>query len=256
MNVELLVAVIVIIIGLGLSLFAIKTAYRPYESREAQLERDVKQLRAALDLLTTDRLKDREKIEQLEAKLVTANDRIKELEIRLAQYEGSTKRNDKHLLVGIGKDAQLQIDLASLRAVKTKTGMGFTRIMPVTKERLHLTLANARTSGRPIRLLHLSVHAEPEFIALDEKVDAVWLSGELQDVQILVLAGCETSAVGTWLGVVPNVVTMLEAVRMDDAARFSEVFWTNIGLGKNSEDAFYDALDKVPAVSEFAELHN
>jgi hypothetical protein len=55
--------------------------------------------------------------------------------------------------------------------------------------------------------------------------------------------------------VVPFVITMREQVNHDDAARFTEAFWTAIGTRTDPEDAFYEAIDKVPNVQEFAQLH-
>lgn len=257
MSAEFIAAIIVFIISLILAIVAITTMRKgTFVSREAQLEQEVKELRAALALLNRDRVEDARKIQKLESELISAKARITELEQILKKYEKDEVRSERALLVGIGDDPNLRVDLAALRAVKTKTGLGFSRIMPVTFEKLHGILADARMRGKPYPYLHLSVHANPDSVLFDRHVSALELSEELQDVRILVIAGCQSNELGMLLGVVPTVITMRENIPHDDAMRFTEAFWTNIGFGVDHEDAFYDAIDKVPNVQEYAEIHN
>ena len=82
-----------------------------------------------------------------------------------------------------------------------------------------------------------------------------WLSENVQGAEVVVIAGCQSDTVGDYLGVATAVITMLEEVRNDDAARFTEAFWTQIGEKMQPEDAFYKAIEIVPQVSEFAEYH-
>lgn len=195
---------------------------------------------------------------ELENSLAEAQRRIQFLEMKLegdGKLAGSSKQQS--LLVGIGSDDALRIDLAALRKVKRETGMLFTRLMPMTKRNLEAALENRRARGNPFRYVHLSLHAGPEgVICADGLADGLWLSEHLQDVQVLVIAGCHGDEIGNLLGVVPFVVTMRENIEHKDAAIFTEVFWSQIGHGRNPEDAFYEALQRCPpAVAEFAELH-
>jgi hypothetical protein len=48
---------------------------------------------------------------------------------------------------------------------------------------------------------------------------------------------------------------MRENVGHRDAASFALVFWTAVGSGSSAEAAYDLALDRVPAVAEYAELH-
>lgn len=259
MNAEIIIAVIILIVGLILSGVAISTMRKgTFVSREVQLGNEVKQLRAILDILNQDRLRDTERIRKLEYDLSEANQRIRELELHLKKYENDDtigNRLERALLVGIGSDSSLQVDLAALRAVKTKTGLGFSRILPITFEKFHHIIADARMRGKPYRYIHLAVHANATGVKFERTISPLELSSELQDVKVLVIAGCESNEVGMLLGVVPYVISMRETVTHDDAMRFTEAFWINIGNGSDPEDAFYDAIAKVPNVGEFAEIH-
>lgn len=213
----------------------------------------------------------RDKIADLERILGEARDRIASLET-LVQYllqelrirdmdvdkDGEPDPDYKRLvLVAVGPDPMLKADLTSFRSVQTKTNLRFTRVIDVDRERFERHLERHRARGRPIRYVHLSVHAGPNGVQFaDGKVDGVWLSEVLKDVEVLVLAGCEASFVGDYLGVVPFVITMAEPIDNHDASVFTELFWASIGNGVDPEAAFYEALDKGPPVlSEFAELH-
>jgi len=212
----------------------------------------------------------RDKIADLERVLSEARDRIASLET-LVQYllqelqirevtgteEGEPHDNRRLVVVGVGSDNMLQADLTAFRAIQQVTNLRFRRLLNVTRDGFERLLERHRARGRPIRYVHLSVHAGPTGVQFaDGKVDPVWLSEVLKDVEIMVLAGCEASYVGDYLGVVPYVVTLMEAVDNHDASVFARLFWEEIGKGVDPEEAFYTALDKGPPIlSEFAELH-
>lgn len=161
------------------------------------------------------------------------------------------------LLVAVGSDAALKIDLTALRAVRTETGLGFTRIEDATIDRIKQHLDRARINGRPIDKLHLAVHSGPKGILLGGTlVDSVEFSEILDGVRVLLLAGCEGDSVGDYLGVVNYVVTMTEKVSNADASLFTRAFWTQIGLKKEPVEAFNQALKRSPSgMSEFVERH-
>jgi hypothetical protein len=104
--------------------------------------------------------------------------------------------------------------------------------------------------------VHFAVHSGPTgLIFADGVADGVWLSETLQDVDVVLIAGCQSDAVGDLIGVVPAVVSMRESVAHRAAASFGLVFWTAIGNGSSPTDAYDQALNSVPAVAEYAELH-
>lgn len=262
-NFETVVAVIIFIIGIILSAIAIRVmSGGKFESREKKMEREISLLRNTIDLINEDRIRDRMKIESLEKQLAEANAKITELERVVNGYKTTYSSGNERtkysesLLVVIGSDPALKIDLATLRAVKRISGMNFTRILNAKFEDFHRVMSENRLAGKPIRRVLFSVHSDERGILLGGRiVGAEELSAELQDVEVLMIAGCESSEMGQWLGVAKYVVTLREKVPMDDASRFVEAFWTAIGKRVDPEDSFYDAIEKVPAVSEHAELH-
>lgn len=238
-----------------ISLRRAKFLSQPY--REEALQTEVAKLRATVDVLMADRLKDQRRITELEAELRNANIRITELEAVLHTVQPRTTEHRKSLLVIIGPDPALEIDLVALRKVKTQTGLDFSRRLSATRSMLKRDLDAARVAGNPIPYVHISAHMSANGVELaDGIVSGAELSEMLQDVQVLVLAGCESTVVGDLLGVVPYVITLKEKVTHMDAMNFTDVFWRKIGSGTAPDDAFYATLDQVPAVSEFAELHS
>ena len=115
--------------------------------------------------------------------------------------------------------------------------------------------------GTVKRLTGLAFHRLPDASADDldlagGSVDGEWLSERLLGVQVLLLAGCEGDRVGDWLGVVPYVVTLDEAIGHDDAAVLCEHFWTGIGKGEGPGAALAAALSAcAPVVGEYVVRH-
>ena len=162
-----------------------------------------------------------------------------------------------NLLVVVGADPQLRVDLAALRKVKQQTGLNFHRLTEATAEALDSYMRRERKSGRPVRLMHMAVHASADGVALaDRTVDGNWLSERLLGVQVLVLAGCKGDGVGDWLGVVPHVITLSEDISHGDAATLTEQFWLHVAKGRTPSDALTLALERcAPAVSEYVVKH-
>ena len=65
------------------------------------------------------------------------------------------------LLVVVGPDAALRIDLAALRTVKRLTGLSFHRLLSASADDLDTYLRRERAKGRPVTYLHMAVHAGP-----------------------------------------------------------------------------------------------
>jgi hypothetical protein len=161
------------------------------------------------------------------------------------------------LLVCIGPDSALMLDLAALRAVRSATGLTFMRVLNATRPKFATTLRRERDLGRPVELLHLALHASPEGVEFADGVaDGNWLSERLFGVRIMLLASCQGDGVGDWLGVVPHVITLSEEISHEDAAVLTQHFWHNVGLGKEPGVALDDALTHCPpSVSEYVVRH-
>ena len=163
----------------------------------------------------------------------------------------------RRLLVALGADPHFQIDLAALRAVRSRTGMEFLRLTGVSRKLLAAHLDRNRLNGRPFGHLHLGVHGSDEGLAFaDGLVSWEWLSGVLDGVQVLLLASCSSTKVGDWLGVGPWVVSLSGGVTLEDGARFTQAFWSEIGNGAEPPQALSTALDRSPAqLQEFVIAH-
>jgi hypothetical protein len=160
------------------------------------------------------------------------------------------------LLVGVGDDPALLLDVTILRTVKSKTGLDYNRIQPVTKDGLERMLARRRLAGDPVRYVHLGVHAGPQGLQFaDGLATGAWLSEHFAGVLVLLIAGCQADGVGDLLGVVPAVITLREDLRHEDAADLTLAFWTAIGEGLTATAAFLRMRERCPAVADFAELH-
>lgn len=172
-----------------------------------------------------------------------------------AQVEAQ-KGEPLYLLVAVGRDPMFQRDLVAMRKVRAKTGVRWQRLYPVTKKKLVEKLSRDNLNHRPIANIHFSLHCGEEGMQFDDGIASPqWLSENVQGAQIVMIAGCQSATVGDYLGVANAVITLLEDVGNDDAARFTEAFWTQIGERVQPEEAFYKAIEMVPQVSEFAEYH-
>lgn len=159
------------------------------------------------------------------------------------------------LVVAIGEDSMLQLDLAVLRAVRTHTGMELIRIDDATLGKIKAVLDRLRANGRRANV-HLAVHSDEQGVLLGgEQIDAGDLSEILDGVQVLLIAGCESSRLGDMLGVVPFVISISVEVSHGDASSFTRLFWMEIGKGLDPEEAMKLALDRAPSgMREFVVL--
>lgn len=161
------------------------------------------------------------------------------------------------LLVVLGNDPQLRVDLDALRGVERAGKLTIARPYPDSMNGIRVVLDRNRNRGEPIRYVHFAVHSAPEGIELGrgELVTPDWLSDNLKSVQILFINGCRSDAIGDWLGVVPYTVAMRHEVANTDAVQFAYAFWDAVGDGLDAEAAFRRARQRSPqVVSEYVEL--
>jgi hypothetical protein len=161
------------------------------------------------------------------------------------------------LLVAVGPDPVLRLDIAMLRAVEAETGLQIKVLADCTKLEFEHHLQRVRAVDRPVRWLQMSFHMRPEAVHFaDGDADGDWLSSRLLGVEVLVLAGCAASDVGDWLGVVPYVISFGEAVENRAAAWFVRAFWSSLAAGATVDAALHQALERSPPVMrEFVEWH-
>lgn len=229
-----------------------------FPSRQSELAR-LKDLEVMVRVLQADHVRDAKEIERLRAELVTAAERIHILENQLSQSLPAPLPDDRLLLVVLGSDPALKADLAALREVENECGLTVTRCYPARFARFEATLNRYRAAGKPIQFVHFSVHSTAERPAMlfeEGLISAEQLSGVLNGVEVVMVAGCDSDLIGDLLGIVPNIVTFREPLRHDSAALATKLFWNGIGKGLSARQAYRDARSKLPAeVAEFMELH-
>jgi hypothetical protein len=170
--------------------------------------------------------------------------RIDTLQLEVTQLKGATGlppttaevyRDDygATLLVCIGTNPELQVDLPKLRGMKTRGGpVNLMRLLPVTSTSLAKVLQSARGSGHTIRWVHIATKATSKGVEFaDGTFSGEWLSGELTGVEALLLNGCDTFEVGDMLPGIPLVAATLERILHEDAQMLAGVFWQAVADG-------------------------
>lgn len=208
--------------------------------------REIESLRKQVNFLVEQNEESVRKMVQVEQ----LNEDLKgELEnFRRSTYSGSMLESPQRILIVVigSEDGGLSLDLASIRAVKTDTGLDIQTVSDVTPENLKKVLDSAKRRNNHI-YVHMSVKADREGYLIGSRiVDVAWLSSILDGVIVLLVAGADSSYVGEFLGVVPYVVSMRGDIAHRDAALFARAFWTEIGRGMGPSMALRRALDHSP----------
>lgn len=256
LNYVSVLALLVALGAVGVAFWRAKRSPALLMNREQALERRVAELESTVATLQALLYEKTQQNGTLQAEVARLNERVRQLE-KLAPAPAVAAQHPETLLAVIGEDPALRIDLAALREVERESNLRVSRVYPVTKVKLKATLDRYRVNGRPVRYVHMAVHAGPMGLAFQgETVDAAWLSENLKNVQVLLINGCQSDEVGDWIGVVPTVVTMREQITHEDAAQFAKLFWAAVASGVTPEDAYYQARDRAPqSVAEFVELN-
>lgn len=169
--------------------------------------------------------------------------------------------NYRQMLVAVGDEPGLQIDLAIFR----RNRILFERLNPVTLTGFEAIINRARRAGRPLLYIHLAVHTSAAGCQFaDGLATPEWLSERLRGTKVLLIAGCESTEIGDWLGgIAEYVITMAEPVSLStspalsDIGLFAEALWAAIYDGKDPQTAFYAALEVSPSwVGEIANIHS
>lgn len=226
--------------------------------RVAELERTVKAQDATIQTLLRS-------LSERDATIQRLNQRVAELERHQPLTASEPVQTDPprtsdvpQLLVVLGSDPALRIDLDALRGIERAGKMTITRPYPDNMTGIRVVLDRWRNRGQAIRYVHFAVHSAPEGIEIgrEELITPDWLSDNLKSVEVLFINGCRSDAVGDWIGVVPTVVTMREDVSHEDAAQFARLFWSAVADGVTPDEAYYQARDRAPqSVAEFVELN-
>jgi len=187
-------------------------------------------------ILTNDLSEANQRIGKLLSEIVQLKAMVSQLQTVVEVYQGSGE--SQTILVGIGSDPDLQVDLIRLRGVTIDKGpVNLLRLAPVSAINLSKVLQSARERGRPIRWVHLATKATPKGIEMIDGVcSGTWLSGEMSDVKVLMISGCDTFEVGETLSGIPVVATTLEKISHEDAKVLAGVFWQAVADGLTPPD--------------------
>lgn len=163
---------------------------------------------------------------------------------------------DRHILVATGSDPLFQIDLNAFEAVRA-VGTHFTRLIDPTYEEFTDHLERIRTQYDLMPDVHIAFHMNAHGISFPDKfITAEEISPHLTGVEHLFLAGCESTAIGDRLAVVPYVLTLLEKIEPKPARTLAQLFWLGIASGWNAPEAYNAAIKRLPTVAHFTYLHN
>jgi hypothetical protein len=230
--------------------------------RELELEREIAKLRHELEKLREELYESSRRessaLLQVNELRMSVQNLVTELDgVRQAQAQLSQAVHSRRLLLVLGSERRVNVDLAAARAVRRQTGLDFVRVQDATAETIERHLDRARALGRPFDYVHIAAHGDRQGVELGgQLVTWDWLSGVLDGVQVLVVAACESTILADWLGVVPYVVSVSERVENEDAGRFAQAFWMEIGRGVAPAEAYDRALARCPAqMREFVIAH-
>ncbi len=189
------------------------------------------------------------KYELLQQQITLVLDRLADAQTEIRRLKQVAARGENWGLVVAVGDSSFDVDLSALRKVQRVTGLPFVSIAPATKRQLEQKLERDRVLGRPVRWLHLSVHAGPDGVRLaDGLASWAWLSEILAGVEVLVVAGCVSDQAVDVLGVVPHVIGFGADIENRDAMLFAEVFWMQMAEHGDVDHALDVALDRSPPV--------
>jgi hypothetical protein len=215
----------------------------------------VQDIEGMVRILQRDHIRDQERIEHLEQKLIEATARIQLLEQELLQYRavdpGNTKRPPKPLLLVQCNRLFGEDDALAVR----RTGIVFHRLKNCTGADFDRHLQAMRQDGTTPWWVQISAHMGPTGIEFTDGIKSVtWLSQRIRGLRILVLAGCENEEVAAQLSsnqLAKHVVAIYETIETQNAQDFTYAFWREIADGSEPPDAFAAALNECPQVSEF-----
>lgn len=253
------------IVAIGVGLLAVLVAI--YSHRRGPRPLTSEELTVEVHRLKTEMEKLREENEGLHA----VNDSLMRRVVALEQerhnwqletiqqsQERTSARPALSVVVVIGPDRELDVDLAVFRKLQAQGLVSFRRLRPGNSKALERYLERKRMDKHPTRYVHFSLHGNREGLLFEDGVlTGIQLSELLQGVEVLFLDACYGDWVADLLGVVPVVVSLMEEIENRDAALLAEAFWGELAQTPTDPEGAYErALHRCPpVVSEFAELH-
>ena len=159
----------------------------------------------------------------------------------------------KPLLLICGPDTTMcELDRDALR----RTGVPFQRLGNATKASITGELRRRRQAGTLYPWVHVTAHADARGVELaDGLAGGEWWAGELDGVQVVLLAACKTETVADALaGLVTVVFVSNTDIETNDAADFTYAFWRHMKEHGDPVRAYRQAIAEVPQVAEFTDI--
>ena len=194
----------------------------------------------------------RTELANTQAELKGALERINVLVGKVSATSGAIGRPAKPLLLVQCNKLFGEDDAQSIRRV----GIPFQRLPNCTAQKFDEYLQDYREDKSSPWWIQISAHMGPDGIAFADGVkDVSWLGQRIRDVRVLVLAGCESEAVGRQLvGLAQYVIVIYETINSRDAQAFSFAFWRAIAEDLGPREAFRRALVECPQTSEVIQM--
>jgi hypothetical protein len=215
----------------------------------ADLRQELSGVRSALDTANIE-------IGRLRAALDISNVELGRLRATMSGSETLLKRPIKPLLLAQCEPAFGDVDAQAIR----RTGILLQRLRQCKGDDLDRALQTGREDGQTVWWLQISAHMGDTGIKFADGIKSVeWLSQRIRGVQVLFLAGCENEEIGAQLvgaNMAQHVIAMTEPVESRNAADFTFAFWRAVSEGGSVPDAYEQALQICPQISEMVMLRS
>lgn len=208
-----------------------------YEQQIAEYEHRINELEERVDFLVSE--------------LQRSGVHIHDLERALIGGKSLPKFDTPLLLIGGMDDAIFNSDRQALR----RAGVSFKRLPKATKKTIADELRRRRQDGRLPPWLHIAAHAAAAGILLEDGVaDPSWWHENMDGVQVIMLAACQTVAVADALAGLCTVVFVHEDIENRDASDFTYAFWRHMVEHGDPVQAYRQAVNETPQIAEFTDI--
>jgi hypothetical protein len=198
-------------------------------------------------------------IDALRGQLVTANQRIRELELTYSTTPVGVSKSiagrylQRPLLVvcGDGEDV-FGSDLAMLDGI----GIRYTRLLNAAQGDVSDAIRTANEDGRGYKWLLVSAHASPQGVGLADGIAPpdFWMK-QLTNFEVVGLAVCKGTGIAEHLrGRVAFTWYFREDVPNAPASRFVQKFFQRLNSGDTAEASFVACMDAIPEVANYADF--
>ena len=175
--------------------------------------------------------------------------------LEISHYVEFRKPNVAYaLLAVVGTNDATREDLVALRQAGVDALLSYPPTLDVFEKRIN----NLRATDRMPQAIHFGLHADTGGIRFEDRVATIeWLSENISDVGLILVAGCNGSEIGFSISSSTlRVITVQNNIGAEHAALLTRVFWEQIANGKNVLSAFTETKRRLPpSVRELIEMH-